>query len=60
LKEEMIRITCADAWSEGRVPGGTEGFGVFIAIHLTSSFRCCLIRIRACDVLIGFDTPMPF
>lgn len=60
MKEERNRITYAVAWSEGRVPGGIEGFGVFIAIHLTSSFRCCLIRTRACDVLIGFDIPMPF
>ncbi len=60
MKEERNRITCAVAWSEGRVPGGTEGFGVFMLIHLTLSFRYCLIRTRACDVLIGFDTPMPF
>ncbi len=60
MKEEMIRVTSAAAWSTGRVPGGTDGFGVFMVTHLTLSFRYCLIGTTATGVLIGFDTPMPF
>jgi len=30
LKEEMIRVMCAVAWSAGRLPGGIGDFGVFM------------------------------
>gem|GEM_PF-5963892 len=60
LKEEMIRVTWAVAWSAGRLPGGIGDFGVFMYNHLASSFRCYLIRTRAGVLFIDFDTPIPF
>jgi len=60
LREDMIRTTCAEAWSVGEVPGVIGDLVRFMVIHLTSSFRCYLIGRTDGGVLIAFDAPIPF